>query len=536
MPLFQKRRQAFLQFTVLFMLVLLLPLPIWSQDSTTHTLDSNEKVHHMLNRITYGPTPEEVAYVEKIGVDRYLNEQLNPKQIPYSAELNQSLKQLNSLNMSPQQLYQTYGPKALKQLAKQQSEGDPDAAKTIQKELRKQAMAVMGEAIEARIMRALYSPRQLEEKLSEFWFNHFNVYQQKGATYVWIGHYENHAIRPYVLGRFKDMLTATAHHPAMQFYLDNWLNTAPNSPGVRGKQTGLNENYARELLELHTLGVDGGYTQKDVTELARVLTGWGIMNREALRAQYQAQFQHRGLGQRPQPVFSSGLVSSGLNFEASRHDFGSKIILGHRIQGSGASELDQVLDILAKHPATAHHLSYQLAQWFVSDKPPTSLVDRMSQTYLNTDGNLSAVTSAMFHSPEFWESQYYRQKFKTPYDYVLSILRSSNTDLPQIETQSLMLAGQLKKMGMPLYGCETPNGYKNTKEAWLSPDSLTNRINLSTGFSSGRTPLGEPGIRDIQALTTTVGKLSDKTQQVLNKTPAALQLSILMGSPEFMMY
>ncbi len=520
------------QLVALQVLFLLISTQAWTQDRSSQALDSQEKVHHLLNRITYGPSSEEVSYVERVGIDQYLNEQLNPERIPYPTELNQSLKQLTSLSMSPLQLYQQYGPKALKQIAKNQSGGDPDAAKTIQKELRKQALAVMGQAIEARVMRALYSPRQLEEKLTEFWFNHFNVYQQKGATFVWIGHYENHAIRPYVLGRFKDMLTATAHHPAMQFYLDNWLNTAPNSPGARGKQTGLNENYARELMELHTLGVDGGYTQKDVTELARVLTGWGIMNREALRGQFRNQKQSRLMT----GVNSGGVNSGGLNFEASRHDFGDKIILGHRIAGTGASELDQVLNILAAHPATARHLSYQLAQWFVADKPPASLVDRMSQTYLSTNGNLRAVTSTLFHSPEFWEAQYYRQKYKTPYDYVLSMLRSSDTDLPQIETQSLMLAGQLKKMGMPLYGCETPNGYKNTQEAWLSPDSITGRINLSTGFSSGRTPLGTPGNQDAQALAGTIGKISDKTRQVLNKTPTAFRLSLLLGSPDFMMY
>ncbi len=323
----------------------------------------------------------------------------------------------------------------------------------------------MEQAVQARLWRAVESPRQLQEVMVDFWYNHFNVFAAKGLDHLWVGAYEEQAIRPYALGRFRDLLGATAHHPAMLFYLDNWQNTAPNSPGVRGKQQGLNENYARELMELHTLGVDGGYTQEDVIALARILTGWGLG--------------------RPR---GRDINKGGFFFDPKRHDFSDKVFLGQTIHGSGVAEGEEALDILARNPATARHISFELAQYFVADEPPSALVERLRKRFLDTDGDIRAVLDTLFHSPEFWDQKYYGNKFKTPYQYVVSAVRA--TDMKVVNVRPLY--GMLMQLGMPLYGCLTPDGYKNTRDAWLNPDAMTRRIGFATALASGRLPLGQP--------------------------------------------
>ena len=298
----------------------------------------------------------------------------------------------------------------------------------------------------------------------DFWYNHFNVFADKGLDRLWLGNYEETAIRPLALGRFRDLLEANAHHPAMQFYLDNWQNRGSNNPRNRGKLQGLNENYARELMELHTLGVDGGYTQQDVIALARIFTGWGIC-----RPNQQA-------------------TDSGFCFNPKQHDMGNKVFLGTRIKGSGMAEGEQALDILARSPATAHHIGYELAQYFVTDQPPADLVNRLQDSYLKTDGDIRTVLNTLFHSPEFWDANSYNAKFKTPYQYVISALRA--TDLPV--DNFTPLTGMLQQLGMPLYGCVTPDGYKNTEATWLNPDAITRRLSFATVLASGRLPLVEP--------------------------------------------
>ncbi len=446
------------------------------------------KVLHVLNRLSLGIRPGDIEQVESMGVERYIQAQLSPQQIVMPARLTQQLAQLDSLQMTPEHLQQTYRAPG------------KDATPDVRKAYRQGLQTVRRQAIQARFLRATESPRQLEEAMVEFWFNHFNVYVNKGQDRLWIGSYEEAAIRPHVLGKFRTLLEATARHPAMLFYLDNWQNTAPGSPGSRGRFQGLNENYARELMELHTLGVDGGYTQTDVTTLAKILTGWGI--------------------RRGNQVSSDG---SGFYFDAKRHDFSDKVFLGHAIKGSGEAEVEQALDILAKSPVTAKHLSYQLAQYFVSDQPPASLVNQLTQRYLATDGDIKAVLDTLFHSSEFWSPQVYGTKFKTPYQYAVSAFRAT-----QAEVQPDRLAGILQQLGMPLYGCQTPDGYKNTQAAWLNPDNMTRRLSFATSLSKAN-PL------DAAQLSRTLGNVfSAQTTAAISASPTQLQSALILGSPEFM--
>lgn len=365
--------------------------------------------------------------------------------------------------------------------------------------------------------------------MTEFWFNHFNVSMDKGLDHIWVGSYEEVAIRPYVLGRFRDLLGATAHHAAMLFYLDNWQNSAPRkafsgdlpngkvlnpqAPIARAK--GLNENYARELMELHTLGVDGGYTQQDVIALAKILTGLGLQSR-------------RG------PLENGGLSNKfGNNFNSARHDFSDKVLLGKTIKGRGEEEIEEALDMLSGHPSTAHHISYQIAQFFVSDEPPQVLVDRMSKKFLATDGDIKAVLSEMFHSQEFWDEKHRDSKFKSPYRYVVSVMRASNTDANNV----VPIVQFLKQQGMPLYQCLTPDGYKHTEVAWLNSDALLNRLNFVTGLASGKIPNLKPDLNGYEEVQQLLGRsASAATLAAVKSAPEQLKVSLVLGSPEFMKY
>src|SRR5215469_15241075 len=333
------------------------------------------------------------------------------------------------LAMSPQErldLAREYrGPRAM-----QLAEGmKPEQQETIQAIMNPQAV-VGGELAEAKLLRAFYSDRQLEEVMTDFWYNHFNVFINKGPDRYMITAYERDVIRPHVLGKFKDLLVATAKSPAMLFYLDNWQSVGPNSQlalygnqrppryrrgpfgGIyqmpprpqqnKNRPSGLNENYAREIMELHTLGVDGGYTQKDVTELAKVLTGWSI--------------------EKPQE-------GGGFKYNDRAHEPGPKFIFGQKIHENGEKEGMEMLDILAHHPSTAKFISRKLAMRFVSDDPPQSLIDRMADTFHKKDGDIREVLRTMFHSPEFWAADAYRAKMKTPLEFVASAARASSVDI-----------------------------------------------------------------------------------------------------------
>src|SRR5438067_1579513 len=342
---------------------------------------------------------------------------------------------------------------------------------------------------QGKIFHAAYSERQLEEVMTDFWFNHFNVFVNKGPDRYMITAYERDVIRPRVFGKFKDLLMATAQSPAMLFYLDNWQSVGPNSDvaqrgqraGKKGfnrrrqnvnfggqnqnqqqqqqqqqrQRRGLNENYAREIMELHTLGVDGGYTQKDVTELARVLTGWTI------------EEPRRG---------------GGFEFNERMHQPGSKVFLGHVIKEDGEHEGAKVIEMLAKNHSTARFISRKLAMRFVSDDPPAALVDRMAKTFLATDGDIREVLRTLFRSPEFWAADDYRAKVKTPLEFVVSAVRATATDV----SNPLPLVQALNRLGMPLYGMQPPTGYSMKAEAWVNSSALVNRMNFALALGNGK--------------------------------------------------
>lgn len=473
-----------------------IPFCLWiSLSSCAVAKPADPQVLHLLNRVSFGARPGDIERVTSLGVERYLQQQLNPASLTPSPRLTRQISALKTLQMTPVALLQQFNPRST---SAGQKPNDVQTRQMNQKKVRQ----VLQEAVQARLLRAVGSEAQLEEQMVDFWFNHFNVFSGKGLTRLWVGAYENQAIRPYALGKFRQLLGATARHPAMLFYLDNWQNTAPDSSMARGRFKGLNENYARELLELHTLGVKGGYTQQDVIALAKIFTGWGLSP----------------------PNRRQGNNTSGFYFDARRHDFSDKVFLGQTIKGKGMDEGERALDILAKHPATARHISYKLAQYFVADKPPPSLVERLSQRFLATDGEIRPVLETLFKSPEFWESRHAGRKLKTPYQYVVSSLRALNVEVRDAAT----IQAALQQLGMPLYGCPTPDGYKNTEAAWLNPDALGRRLSLATG-------LAERERADAGQLMNTLGdSFSDHTRQVLTSSSPQLRTALILGSPEFM--
>lgn len=491
-------------------------------------LSEEQRALHVLNRLGYGPRPGDVEKVVALGVDRYIDAQLHPEKIRLPNDLLDRLDKLTSQDLPAGDLLAEYVA-----VSKAAKDGD-EAAKNKRKET---VQLIDEQTAEARLARAIDSPAQLEEVMVDFWFNHFNVFAGKGLDRALVSSYERDAIRPYVLGRFRDMLGATAKHPAMLFYLDNWMSVAPGFQANRGgnkfaanqnqKSSGLNENYAREVMELHTLGVDGGYTQRDVTELARMLTGWTFEPREMIRG------------------------GATFRFAPRRHDSGDKDWLGRHIGARGQQEGEWALDILATHPATAHHVSYQLAQYFVSDVPPPELVDKMAKRFSDTQGDIREVLRTLFASKEFWDSAQHDTKFKTPYQFVVSSARATGMPVANIRP----LLGILRQLGMPLYGCQTPDGYKNTEDAWLNPDALTRRINFATALASGRLPItrnpdDDTGMQaakgpmskvvqmqavDAQLLLGTLGSsISTGTRETIEKNPPALRAALVLGSPDFM--
>jgi uncharacterized protein (DUF1800 family) len=434
----------------------------------------------------------------------------------------------------------------------------PEQRETIEAIIQPQAV-VGGELSEAKLLRAIYSDRQLEEVMTDFWYNHFNVFIGKGPDRYMISAYERDVIRPHALGKFKDLLEATAKSPAMLFYLDNWQSVGPKSdlalygpqrrmarrgrfarfprPQQQGKNrpSGLNENYAREIMELHTLGVDGGYTQKDVTELAKVLTGWSI--------------------EQPQ-------MGGSFHFNERAHEPGAKYVLGHKIREHGEKEGEEMLEILAHHPSTAKFISRKLAMRFVSDNPPQSMINRMAETFQKKDGDIREVLRTMFRSPEFWSADAYRAKMKTPFEFVVSAVRVSGADIKD----ALPLVATLNRMGMPLYGMQPPTGYSMKAEAWVNSSALLARMNFALALGSGRLPgssldpqtvIHGPAPSDAEAALTALeqgllaGDISPQTHDVLEKQLKDPQIAqrrlddpaqkpnygaiagLIMGSPEF---
>ena len=417
---------------------------------------------------------------------------------------------------------------------------------------------VADELMQAKLLRAVYSERQLEEVMTDFWFNHFNVFAGKGPERLFLTEYEQEVIRPHALGKFEDLLVATAKSPAMLFYLDNWLSVGPNSmralgipdrpmrPGPYGRprrfppanpnakrkaNNGLNENYGRELLELHTLSVNGGYSQRDVTEVAKVFTGWTI--------------------EKPND-------GGGFKYDPRMHEPGPKFVLGHHIKpkGDGEDEGREVLHMLAMSPQTAHFISLKLAERFVVDDPPPALVERMAKTYAKKKGDIREVLATMFHSTEFWAAGAYRAKVKTPLEFVASAVRATGADVDD----AMPLARQIGNMGMPLYGAQPPTGYSMKAETWVSSSALLNRMNFALGLTGGKIRGAKvdaaqlagsaPGPLDpALALSTLEAKLlaADVSKQTHDSIMAQMEAAakpgrppdantiagLLLGSPEF---
>ncbi|HEY2015490.1 MAG TPA: DUF1800 domain-containing protein, partial [Bryobacteraceae bacterium] len=395
--------------------------------------------------------------------------------------------------------------------------------------LRTPQQVVINDLREAKLYRALYSNRQLEEVLTDFWLNHFNVFEGKGQDRAMLASYEREAIRPHVLGKFKDLLLASARHPAMLYYLDNWESMSPGvfelGPFAPGRFTpaqqlarqahGLNENYGRELMELHTLGVNGGYTQQDVIAAARCFTGWTI----------------RAPNQKPEFAFA-----------AFMHDTGEKVLLGQRIAAGGEQDGLQAIDILAHHPSTARFISTKLARRFVADDPPETLVERMAHTFTKTDGDLRAVLETMFGSREFFSEAAWQSKVKSPLEMVVSAAHALDADT----VDSFALVQKVADMGEPLYAKEAPTGYKDTAEAWLSTANVVARIGFANALVNGKIPgvkvdMGRFANEDTAAVARDLlnREASESTLTAIKKglqgkqATAGLIASLLLSSPEF---
>ena len=523
--------------------------------------DPDEKtIVHVLNRLGFGPVPGQVDRVRELGLQTYIDQQLAPERIADSA-MAERLAEFTTLRMSPRELAEKYYLPAMADRRAQQKNADAAMAKPTGTDMmagQKPATErpdrpgqgpqgprlVMAELTQQKLLRAAYSERQLEEVMVDFWFNHFNVFAGKGPTRMYVAEYEQNAIRPHALGKFRDILGEVAQSPAMLFYLDNWQSAAPESaqnmaaprrrpgqlarPGQPARTMppnrpkGINENYARELMELHTLGVEGGYTQKDVQEIARAFTGWTIT-------------QPRQGGE--------------FRFDPRMHDDGEKQVLGVKIpSGGGRKDGERVLDILAKHPSTARFVATKLARRFVADEPPKALVERAAARFRDTDGDIREVVRTLVTSPEFFAPSSYRAKVKTPLEFVASAVRASGVDVRN--SQPLIQA--MTEMGMPPYMCQPPTGYADKADAWVNTGALLSRMNFAVMLSSGdRLRRGgpgrgrgfEPADRSATRVTVTqaqiaeqvlAGDLSENTRLTIAKaTTEPQKIALLLGSPDF---
>jgi uncharacterized protein (DUF1800 family) len=528
-------------------------------------LTQDEAIVHALNRLGYGPQPGEVERIKQMGLETWIAQQLHPEKIDDSA-LAARLDNLPAPQMTAQALLAQYPQPdaAAKRLGITVAEyrkhmddlahppqGTHPAPSALPQE-------VLNELAQSKLLRAIYSQRQLEQQLTDFWFNHFNVFAYKDLDLWLLAPYERDAIRPHALGKFRDLLESTAKSPAMLFYLDNYLSADPRAfapkhappakhtpppkhsapshalPPLGGKR-GLNENYGRELMELHTLGVDGGYTQQDVIEVARCFTGWTITD------------------PRVNPQFY---------FDERLHDPDPKRVLGKNFHAGGIKDGEQVLDLLSKNPRTAHHISLELAQHFVSDTPPEPLVARMAKAYQKSNGDLREVMRAMIYSPEFWSREAYRAKVKTPFELVASTARALGADVDD----AMPLVGWVGRIGEPLYQYLQPTGYSDKVGAWVNTGALLNRLNFAITLASNRVAgsgvqlpplLGTESADDpYQALDRAVdvflaGQVSDASRATLEKESADPQVlgaklaapvrqanlgvitGLVLGTPEF---
>ena len=528
----------------------------------------DKTILHVLNRIGFGARPGDIERVRQIGLEAYIDRQLHPERVA-DAGMSARLTGFATLSKSTREIADEYFIPALRArveikkeaAAEAQKKDEPanDKAKPertpAQMEAQRRQREVLDELSEQKILRAAFSERQLEEVMTDFWFNHFNVFAGKGATQIYLTEYERDVIRPHAFGKFRDLLEATATSPAMLFYLDNWQSADPNARDPRDdrrriqarggfgpfgrprrfppimlppprpapaqqnpqrQRPGLNENYGRELMELHTLGVDGGYTQQDVVAVARAFTGWTI---------------------------AGPRQGGGFRFEPKMHDRGEKIVLGHKIKAGGEREDgERVLDILAKHPSTARFISTKLVRRFVSDTPPQSLVDRAARRFSDTDGDIREVLRTILTSPEFFAADAYRAKIKTPFEFVVSAVRATGVEV----SSARPLVQAVRQLGMPLYFCQPPTGYADRADAWVNTGALLNRMNFALALVGGRmrgveaAPEGgmpqdsAESVRGYFVSAALANDISPATESTLAKAEDPRQAAALaLGSPEF---
>jgi uncharacterized protein (DUF1800 family) len=425
--------------------------------------ESDRQIAHVLNRLAYGARPGDIERVRAIGLSAWIDRQLRPQMID-DAATERALAGLTTLRMPIADLLREY-PRPDPGLREKIASGAMTRQEMQERyPMEKRPFRIAAELQAAKVIRAVTSERQLEEVMVDFWFNHFNVFAYKGDLRWYVSAYEREAIRPHALGKFPDLVRATARHPAMLYYLDNWVSARPGfivpvGPN-RGRTAGLNENYARELMELHTLGVDGGYTQKDVTEVARAFTGWTI--------------------DRPQ-------TSGRFVFRPIMHDTGEKLVVGHRIPaGGGQEDGERVIEILTRHPSTARFIATKLVRRFVADTPPPALVSRVAAAYSSTDGDIPAMLRVIVASPEFNGDDAYRAKVKKPFEFVASAVRVLGGE---VDAQgAAALARVTAEIGEPLYLAQPPTGYVDRADVWVNAGALLARMNFALALTSGRYP------------------------------------------------
>ncbi|HUF26399.1 MAG TPA: DUF1800 domain-containing protein [Gemmatimonadaceae bacterium] len=431
-------------------------------------LTADQQVAHVLNRLAYGARPGDAERVRAIGVDRWIERQLAPERIDDAATARFIERAYPTIARATAELLRESAPPvppARPPRAAADSGMAPALDTAGRARARRTAQRTLGELQSAKLARAVTSERQLEEVMVDFWENHFSVFAGKGPVRYFLPEYTREAIRPHALGKFRTLLGAVAASPAMLFYLDNWQSGADSGRPVLGprrvaarRRAGLNENYARELLELHTLGVDGGYTQHDVIEVARAFTGWSI----------------------EQPRSSGEFI-----FRPILHDASEKTVLGVRLRpGRGIEDGRQVLDIVAAHPATARHIARKLTVRFVSDDPPEALVERAAATFTRTGGDIREVVRTIVTSPEFFSRAAWRAKVKSPFEVVASALRVMGADADPTPRAAQLVA----RLGQPLYLRETPDGWPETGAEWINAGAILNRINFGLMVGAGRAP------------------------------------------------
>ncbi len=572
-----KKLTAFL--TVLTMFA---PIAALGADAKTKAkpLTEEQKISHVLNRLGFGARPGDAEKVKRIGLQKYIEQQLNAP-LNDSPEVAARMKNLEVIDMETAEIFARYpnGNALLRQLegraamtpaamqtgnaAAMDAEPNENERRERQQKIREYQQKydlrppaqITQQMQQARIIRAVYSENQLQEAMTDFWLNHFNVYAGKAAVRWLLPSYERDAIRKNALGNFKDLLAATAQHPAMLFYLDNFQSVAPNAQPANNRrnerieralkngrvpprlrenlkkrglsdeqieqrikqaqttgenpltpkkpknQRGINENYARELMELHTLGVEGGYTQKDIVEVARSFTGWTIADPRGYRnaaANDIKGVESRQMNRLQKQMGAPEDIESGeFYFNEKWHDTGEKVVLGQKINAGGMRDGLKVIDVLAAHPSTARFIARKLAVKFVSDKPSEELIGRVAQAFQKSGGDIKATLRALFTDKDYFAPENYSAKIKTPFELLASSLRALDADVKA----SPALVGLLNKMGEPLYGYIAPTGYPDTAEDWVNTGALLERMNFAVALASNRIPQTKVNLARFEAKT-----------------------------------